>query len=615
MRKISSYFTPVRTKKDEKHAADSPVSRRASSFQGQELVVPEETHSIKATTEDRSECNSKVLLESDSQILLGNVFAKSRKKMTVLSAQEETPFPSKRNLNVGSTCNDSILKENFQQPAVPSLFNDDDDDDDFPISKRRRILRSASFVRSQKKNNSRKEDSDSEFKEESDSCLDEDESELDASSEDISPVNCNFDSMDRRPLNKTPQSKKSKIASKNCVEAEADLNFRPSIDGALSSIESKFSSIDFKNGSQMNPLQKSKLMSQDRASACLTNEKNINETVNASWLRNRKDKNGRSPTDPDFDNRTLYIPKASLAMMTPAQRQYWEIKSENMDVVLFFKMGKFYELFDVDAEIGHKELDLMYMKSERPHVGFPEAGFSKFSERLVHLGYKIGRVEQTETPDEMKERNRLLSGKNKSKVVNREMVSLLTKGTLVDPEIIGKDDASYLLSLREGSPGKIGVCFVDTSTGSFSIGEFQDDTSRTLLRTLLAQIRPEEVIYPKGNLTEKTLSTVTKETKKALINVLIDGSEFWDADRSVLEIENYFDQEIPVDLKAVFKSCELSVSAFGGCVWYLRRVLLDQELLSIGHFSLYNPIDETMAEFLILDGHTLSNLEVRSYNS
>jgi DNA mismatch repair protein MSH6 len=336
------------------------------------------------------------------------------------------------------------------------------------------------------------------------------------------------------------------------------------------------------------------------------------------WLSDRLDLKKRRPGDEDYDPTTLYIPQSELAKMTPAQQQFWEIKSKNFDVVLFFKMGKFYELFDMDAEIGNRELDLQFMKGDRAHVGFPEICFEKYAESLIRLGYKVGRVEQTETPDQMKERNRISSGK-KSKVVNREMISLLTKGTLVDPKLINKDDASYLLSLIESSDRiRFGVCFVDTSTGNFHIGEFDDDSSRTRLRTLLAQIRPDEILFPKNLLQEPTLKLLKKDLRHAITNCLQPVSQFWDKETTQCEIsktEYFKDSEIPKELNRLLSPVSennLACSAFGGCLYYLRKVLLDSELMSIGRFSEYNPEAKSSSDFLILDGHTLNNLEILS---
>jgi DNA mismatch repair protein MSH6 len=78
----------------------------------------------------------------------------------------------------------------------------------------------------------------------------------------------------------------------------------------------------------------------------------------------RKDKNGLRPDHPDYNPRTVLVPPQFMKDQTPAMAQWWKFKSDNMDTVLFFKVGKFYELFHMDADIGMSELELIYMKGE-----------------------------------------------------------------------------------------------------------------------------------------------------------------------------------------------------------------------------------------------------------
>jgi DNA mismatch repair protein MSH6 len=106
-------------------------------------------------------------------------------------------------------------------------------------------------------------------------------------------------------------------------------------------------------------------------------------------------------------------------------KQWWDIKEKHFDCVIFIKLGKFYELYHMDATIGVSELGLIYMNVRAPslftnhklciiicylqhpevaHAGFPEAAFSRYSNALVEKKYKVARVEQTETPDMMNER-------------------------------------------------------------------------------------------------------------------------------------------------------------------------------------------------------------------
>lgn len=97
----------------------------------------------------------------------------------------------------------------------------------------------------------------------------------------------------------------------------------------------------------------------------------INDDAHGNWLHNRldflkseniRDVNRKRPDDPDYDNRSVYVPKSFLDDQTPAMRQWWVLKSTHMDSVMFFKVGKFYELYHMDAVVGVTQLGFSYMK-------------------------------------------------------------------------------------------------------------------------------------------------------------------------------------------------------------------------------------------------------------
>lgn len=102
-----------------------------------------------------------------------------------------------------------------------------------------------------------------------------------------------------------------------------------------------------------------------------------------------------------------------------------------MDTILFFRIGKFYETFHMDADICVKELGLIYMRGQDAHAGFPELSYAYHSEMLVKQGYRVARVEQTESPEQLKERNDILkeSGMKKVSVVRRDFCGIKSKGT------------------------------------------------------------------------------------------------------------------------------------------------------------------------------------------
>ena len=144
-----------------------------------------------------------------------------------------------------------------------------------------------------------------------------------------------------------------------------------------------------------------------------------------------RDANGNLSTSPAYDPRTLKFGSAEEAeilkltgggkSLTPASKQWWDIKSKYFDTVLFFKTGKFYELYNMDADVGCKELGFVYMKGAIAHSGFPESAYGVMSGKLIERGFKVARVEQTETPEQLAERKKKCKTGKKPQVVNREV--------------------------------------------------------------------------------------------------------------------------------------------------------------------------------------------------
>uniref|UniRef100_K3W7B0 DNA mismatch repair protein n=1 Tax=Globisporangium ultimum (strain ATCC 200006 / CBS 805.95 / DAOM BR144) TaxID=431595 RepID=K3W7B0_GLOUD len=364
----------------------------------------------------------------------------------------------------------------------------------------------------------------------------------------------------------------------------------------------------------------------------------------------RRDINGNMPDSPDYDPRTLYVPPEFIKKETPAMVQWWEVKSRNMDTVLFFKVGKFYELFHMDADVGFKELNLIYMKGDKAHSGFPEIAYSKMSSQLVEKGYRVARVEQTETPEMMKERN--AGSATKSKVVRREICSLLSVGTntssFLDAPISSQEQVSRkLVAVKEDWDAaskslRFGICMIDSSTGAFHLAEFDDTEQRDRLKTLFAQFHVVEIVSERGGLSDDTKMVLKHAAPAAIRSELRVSKEFWDATRTIDEIERagYFKESgwpanvldfLEMD-KTVKSDGQLVISALGGCIWHLRRSIIDQELLSLCNFSRYKPADEEAREqrenagalatskveltqhFVVLDSQTIQNLEILTNN-
>ncbi|XP_046358330.1 DNA mismatch repair protein Msh6-like [Haliotis rufescens] len=361
-----------------------------------------------------------------------------------------------------------------------------------------------------------------------------------------------------------------------------------------------------------------------------------------------RDIKGRKQNTDDYDPRTVMVPDTFMKKQTPAMRQWWELKAHHYDTILFFKMGKFYELFHMDAVIGVSELGLIYMKGEHAHSGFPEIAYTRYADSLIQKGYKVARVEQTETPDMMSERCKHMSrtATKFDKVVKREVCQVTSRGTKTYRHVEGDCsdvDSNYLLAISEKEAGSdggsmYGVCFIDTSVGIFHLGQFTDDRHGSRLRTVIAHHTPSLVLYERGKMSAKTMQLINTNLSSALKESLASGTEFWDSSKTLktLAEEDYFKMdgelfEWPGDLKGMMSESDslgltaadefdLAVHSLGAVTWYLQYSLLDQELLSMRKFVQYRPVDsaptvkKTAAQFsqkhMVLDGVTLLNLDL-----
>ncbi|GKT41379.1 DNA mismatch repair protein msh6 [Colletotrichum spaethianum] len=343
------------------------------------------------------------------------------------------------------------------------------------------------------------------------------------------------------------------------------------------------------------------------------------------WLANIVDMNKKAPGDPDHDPSTVYIPPMAWNKFSPFEKQYWEIKQKLWDTVVFFKKGKFYELYENDATIGHQLFDLKLTdRVNMRMVGVPESSLDMWVNQFVAKGYKVARVDQMESAlgKEMRERDDTLAKSKKTdKIIRRELACILTGGTLVDGSMLQDDLATYCASIKESTiddKPAFGITFVDCATGQFFISEFEDDADLTKFETFVAQTSPRELILEKSRISTKALRILKNNTSPMTIwNYLKPSSEFWDADVSRRELDNsgYFakedgGEEAWPETLAQARNKDLLMSAFGALVQYLRVLKLEGDLLSQGNFEWYTPIRRNGT--LILDGQTLINLEVFS---
>ncbi|MBQ2957156.1 MAG: DNA mismatch repair protein MutS [Clostridia bacterium] len=179
--------------------------------------------------------------------------------------------------------------------------------------------------------------------------------------------------------------------------------------------------------------------------------------------------------------------------ITPMMQQYLQIKEENPDTLLFFRLGDFYELFFDDAELVSKELELTLtgkdcgLSARAPMCGVPYDAVDTYVARLIEKGYKVAICEQMTDPAESKG------------LVERAVTRVVTPGTVIESNMLDEHCASYILALCM-QKNRAGIAFCDVSTGEFFIHQVSDAANR--LHDELARIMPREILVSEDDLHE-----------------------------------------------------------------------------------------------------------------
>lgn len=167
--------------------------------------------------------------------------------------------------------------------------------------------------------------------------------------------------------------------------------------------------------------------------------------------------------------------------LTPMMEQYFKIKEEHQDSIVFFRLGDFYEMFYDDAVLAAKELEITLTKRDKkndvPMCGVPYHSAHGYIEKLIEKGYKVAIAEQMENPREVKG------------MVKREVVQIITPGTVMDNSL-EESRSNYLLAVIPGVP--FNIAYSDISTGELKVTLCDEET----FFNELASIQPSEIIVP-----------------------------------------------------------------------------------------------------------------------
>jgi len=189
---------------------------------------------------------------------------------------------------------------------------------------------------------------------------------------------------------------------------------------------------------------------------------------------------------------------------TPMMAQYLTLKKQYPDCLLFYRMGDFYELFFDDAVQASAVLDITLTKrgktqdTEIPMAGVPFHSYEPYLAKLIRSGFKVAICEQTETPEQAKERAK--ENKGQKALVNRDVVRVVTQGTLTEDSLLDARENNYLAAIAEVG-GQYALSWLELSTGEFLVEPLKAQS----LANALESIAPREVLIPHNFVNKEAL--------------------------------------------------------------------------------------------------------------
>ncbi|HEU5019307.1 MAG TPA: DNA mismatch repair protein MutS [Pseudolabrys sp.] len=303
-------------------------------------------------------------------------------------------------------------------------------------------------------------------------------------------------------------------------------------------------------------------------------------------------------SEPDESPRAGTPAPSNDGRVTPMMEQYLEIKAAHPDCLLFYRMGDFYELFFDDAQIASRALNIVLTKRGKhlgqdiPMCGVPIERSDEYLHRLIALGHRVAVCEQIEDPAEAKKRG------NKS-VVRRDVVRLVTPGTLTEDSLLDARRNNYLLAVARarlssvGEEARFGLAWIDISTGEFRIAECE----RLSLSAEIARIEPGEIIISDAVYADAELMPLWR----SLPAVTPLARDVFDGATAERRLTSFFAVATSEAFGALSR---LEITAAAACVTYVERTQVGQRP------PLSPPARERAGASMAIDQATRGNLEL-----
>ena len=283
-----------------------------------------------------------------------------------------------------------------------------------------------------------------------------------------------------------------------------------------------------------------------------------------------------------------------MAEMTPMMKQYLEMKERNPDSILFFRLGDFYEMFNEDARLVSKELDLTLTTRDRnkppeertPMCGVPYHSCDSYIARLIAKGYKVAICEQTEDPATAKG------------LVDRDIIRVITPGTVIASSMLEEGRNNFLCAVYADSTA-LGLCLCDISTGEVFATSFPSgEEALPHLENELGRFHPAEAVLSDGAWNLEGLTGFLREKLGCLCENGGEGRFRYDVSRT--QVEGQF----RAGLDSLPEGDRAAVQATGGLLSYLYETQ-KTDLSHIAVFTYY-----TAGQFMELDLTARQTLEL-----
>lgn len=245
---------------------------------------------------------------------------------------------------------------------------------------------------------------------------------------------------------------------------------------------------------------------------------------------------------------------------TPMMAQYLTLKNKNPGILLFYRMGDFYELFYDDALLASEILDITLTKrgknqeNEIPMCGVPYHSYEPYLAKLIKAGQKVAICEQTETPDQAKARAKAEGRPASKALVRREIIRIVTQGTLTEDHLLPAREHNYIACLAK-TGNDLALAWLDLSTGQFQTTQSNEQN----LPSLLENINPQEILLP------DTLEITHIPANSTLTR---QPSSLFHSENAAKRLKNIFETK---DLAAFGEFTRAQITACGALLDYIDR--------------------------------------------